>query len=285
MDSAVDFPRFMESNQHDIGPRRVSGEFVRTMNPDQSFSPRQGTGHIQADWAAKTEEDFVRKPYFRRESFHRLIVGTVCVLAVGVGLLAVMKVRRQHDAESDLAGQRRCVAAFASSDEFVSFVRVNDAKLQERLSAIAAQPESAAALLPEVAAWEKSHGLPSWAAQFAANRTRAGADRDELFRNERTLCELLARRGVVFDLDRRTDGRRWFVRSLQPFIAAFTVRSPEYNFPALRRDMSLQDLLLAAYGSDRGATVTDVERLFFLAAKLNATPPAPPPVEVADQVP
>lgn len=282
MDSGVDFLRMMESKLHLVGSK-PGPAFV---NPLQPFSPRQGTGHIAGDWAAKTEADFVRKPFYRRDTFHHVIVIAVCVAALAVGLWQVLKAGRERDSEIDLAGQRRCVVNFSSSDEFSSFVRISDANLLERLASLADDSKAANALLPEVAAWEKAHGLPSWAAQFTVNRS--GARRDELFRTERAVCELLARRGVVFDLDRRITGRRWFVQSVQPFAAAFFARAPDNGFSSLRRDASLQDLLLAAYGADRGAnaTVTDVERLFYLAAKLNAAPPVPAPAsEVSNTLP
>ena len=261
---------------------------MRSMSPNQPISPRQGTGHIPGDWAAKTEEDFVRKPVYRRDGFHHFIIVAACVASVAIGLLAIMQGRRQRDREADLAGQRRCLATFAGSDEFVAFIRLSDATLLQRLTALAAKPESAAALLPDVAAWEKSHGLPSWTSQLSTQLSAADASRDGFFRAERAISELLARRGVVFDLDRRTEARRWFVKSLQPFATAFIARQPDNGFSALRGNPALQDLLLTAYGADRGAgaSVADVERLFYLASRLNVTAPTPPRTDsVADSVP
>jgi hypothetical protein len=255
--------------------------------PD-SVPPRQGSGQLAAGWGDKEAETLRRKrAFYHRTWFRRIALGLLVVTGLA-GAIGLWKLDTWHaERRAAVEAERSHLAAFVASDEFAQFARGADAQLVAVLNFASARPDSAAAALPAVAAWEKAHHEVTWALQLTPLPVSAARQPDRIAAAGREATALLARHGFTWDDDARRAGRRLFLQMLAPFARTFGDRAPENALHELWRDRGLQDEALAAYGA-RMASATpreDAERLFGYYALvgpamwqvLTASAPAAPP--------
>jgi hypothetical protein len=238
---------------------------VNSRPTSDSVPPRQGSGQLAAGWGDKEAETLRRKrAFYHRTWFRRIALGLLVVTGLA-GAIGLWKLDTWHaERRATVEAERSHLAAFVASDEFAQFARAADAQLVAVLNFASARPDSAAAALPAVAAWEKAHGELPWALQLRQLPVSAASRPDRVAAAGRDAARLLARHSFVWDEPTRLAGRKVFLRLLSPYAGAFVRRAPESSLRIFWTEPSLQDEALAAFGARSGSPTprADAERLF-----------------------
>ncbi len=238
------------------------------MNSRLLIHGRLGTGHFVGDWDAKDPVIHVKKPFYRRVWFLRLLFISMC--AMGLPLVAgLWRLNEWHkERAADFIRQQQHVAAFAATDDFKAFARAADAQVLATLNYIVARPERTRTLLPNVASWENAHHALPWTLHLSALPVLSPPER--ILAASRDASTLLAARDFEFDDARRFEARRLFVHLLLPYLFHFVTHQPEYDFSTVATDRRLQEQLLVAYANHfpAPASTSEVERLFVLYAAI-----------------
>lgn len=252
--------------------------------PDPESTPRRPDAPVlQTGWADKTDELLVKKPVFLRGWFLRLVLVLVSIgiAAAAVGGLFLYRWHRQQQAELDR--QRRGIESFIRSPAFAAFGRETDAQLVAAINYAILRPAVASALLPEIAAAEKTRHLTPWPVELAPLPVSTAQHPARVRAAIRTATDLLAARGLKHDEPRVAEARRVFLRLLVPHARAFLAENTAIAFPALFLDRRMQNQVLTAYAARGGGTREEVEHAFVFYSIVGPAlwqeinpPPSPP---------
>jgi hypothetical protein len=226
--------------------------------------PRSPAAPLPPGWGDKTDEQLVKKPFYRRQWFRRLLAATLLAgLAVGV-FVGFLAFRWHRAVQAELAQQRQGVEAFVGSPEFAAFARDVDAQAVAMLNFAALRPRQVSALWPEIAAAEKARRVVPWPVELlpvpVSLKDHPARVQEEL----RRATALLTQRGFDFAAARTGASRRVLWRLMAPHARAFAAQDARLDLVTLSLDRRMQRIVLEACAERSRATVEEIEDFLVL---------------------